>query len=71
MQNPGITELSYISGNEAFWLFISLIFQEVTFRAQKWKKSTLKMETSSLSLKKLLILFVVKKLNFLNKNTFL
>ena len=36
IQNPDITELYYISGNEAF---CSLIFQEATFRAQKIKRT--------------------------------
>ena len=31
VQNPGIMELFHISGNGAFYLYISLIFQEVTF----------------------------------------
>ena len=31
--NPGITELSYIFRNGAFYPYISLIFQEVTFQA--------------------------------------
>ena len=33
IQNPGITELSYIFRNGAFSPYISLIFQEVTFQA--------------------------------------
>ena len=33
IQNPGITELSYIFRNGAFYPYISLIFQEVTFQA--------------------------------------
>ena len=37
--NPGITKLSYISGNGVFQPYISLIFQEVTFLAQKMKKT--------------------------------
>ena len=38
IQNLGITELSYISETMAFWHYISLIFQEVTFGALKMKK---------------------------------
>ena len=54
------TELSHISGNEAFLTNISLIFQEVTFRARKVKEPTLKkvfreMELFSPKFKKLLI----------------
>ena len=53
---PGITELSYISGNKAF-SYSSLIFQDVTFRARKMKKPTIifqEMELSNSKIKKLL-----------------
>ena len=39
IQNPGITELSYISENGAFYAYVSLIFQEVTLQAPKIKKA--------------------------------
>ena len=56
-------ELSYISGNGAFWPFIFLISQEVTFLAQKIKKLFIFRETklSNHKLKKLLILLFKHK----------
>ena len=38
IQKPAITELSYPSRNGAFYPYIYLIFQEITFRALKNKK---------------------------------
>ena len=34
IQDPGITEFSYVSENGALYPYISLILPEVTFRAQ-------------------------------------
>ena len=38
IQNPGITEGSYISRNVAFYPYTSLIFQVASFQARKMNK---------------------------------